>query len=161
VFWRLLGDRRRPLNPLNPTSNRERMVGVAAGSRVNKAEEASRGVERKGGRGVGKQGESLRRAVALLATVLFIAGCAVQPKIWFQPGVTDEQTQRDYDECLRRAEAAVKASTSPGYGALGSYGASGGAIAATQAAETRNCMEGKGYSLVDRSEPRPPSSPTY
>lgn len=137
------------------------MVGVAAGSRVNKAEQASRGVERKGGTGVGKQGESLRRAVMLLATVLFLTGCAVQPKIWFQPSVTDEQTQRDYDECLRSAEAAVKASTSPGYGALGSYGASGGAIAATQAAETRSCMESKGYRLVDRSEPRPPSSPTY
>jgi uncharacterized lipoprotein YajG len=137
------------------------MVGVAAGSRVNKAEEASRGVERKGGTGVGKQGESLRRAVVLLATILFLAGCAVQQKIWFKPGVTDEQTQRDYDECLRRAEAAVKASSNMGSGALGSYGASGGAVAATEAPEMRSCMEGKGYRLVDRSGPRPPSPPTY
>lgn len=97
----------------------------------------------------------------LLATVLFLTGCAVQQKIWFKPGVTDEQTQRDYDECLRRAEGAVKTSSSPGSGALGSYGVSGGAVGATEAEETRSCMEGKGYSLVDRSEPRPPSSPTY
>lgn len=110
---------------------------------------------------MGKQGESLRRAAVLLAAVLSLAGCVVQQKIWFKSGVTDEQTQRDYDECLRRAEAAAKVSSSPGSGALGSYGASGGAVAATEAPETRSCMERKGYRLVDRSEPRPPSSPTY
>ena len=100
---------------------------------------------------MGKPGGSLRRTVVLLAAVASLAGCAVQQKIWFKPDVTDEQTQRDYDECLRRAEAAVKASSSPGNGALGSYGASGGVIAATEAPETRSCMEGKGYRLVDRS----------
>ena len=97
----------------------------------------------------------------LLAAGASLAGCAVQQKIWFKPDVTDEQTQRDYDECLRRAEAAVKTSSGPGYGALGSYGASGGAIAATEAPETRSCMEGKGYRLVDRSGARPPSPRTY
>ena len=115
---------------------------------------------KKGGSAVGKPGASLRRAVVLLAAALSLAGCAVPQKIWFKPGVTDEQTERDYDECLRRAEAAVKASSSPGSGALGSYGASGGAIAATEAPELRSCMEGKGYRLVDRREtqmtsPRP------
>jgi uncharacterized lipoprotein YajG len=109
---------------------------------------------------VGKPGARLRRTVVLLAAALSLAGCAVQQKIWFKAGVTDEQTERDYDECLRGAEAAVKGSSSPGSGALGSYGASGGAIAATEAPELRSCMEAKGYHLVDRREtqltpPRP------
>jgi len=97
----------------------------------------------------------------LLAVVVSLTGCAVQQKIWFKPDVTDEQTQRDYDECLRRAEAAVKASSNPGYGALGSYGASGGLIAATEAPEMRSCMEGKAYRLVDRSGVQSPSPRTY
>jgi uncharacterized lipoprotein YajG len=97
----------------------------------------------------------------LLAAVLSLAGCAVQQRIWVKPDVTDEQTQRDYDECLRRAEAAVKASPTPGYGALGSYGASGELIAATDAPEMRSCMESKEYRLVDRSGVQPASPRTY
>jgi uncharacterized lipoprotein YajG len=110
---------------------------------------------------VGKPGGSLGGTLVLLAAVLSLAGCAVQQKIWFKPGVTDEQTQRDYENCLRRAEGAVKASSSPGSGALGSYGASGGAVAATQSPETRSCMEAKGYRLVDRGGAQPPSPPNY
>jgi len=108
-----------------------------------------------------KPGWTRRGTVVLVAAVLSLTGCATTQKIWFKPDVTDEQTQRDYDECLRRAEAAVKPSSSPGYGALGSYGASGGAIAATEAPELRNCMESKGYRLVDRSEAQSPSPRTY
>jgi len=110
---------------------------------------------------MGGPGETLRRTVVMLAAVVLVAGCAVEQKIWFKPDVPDEQTQRDYDECLRRAEAAVKASSSPGYGALGSYGASGGVIAATEGPEMRSCMEGKGYRLVDRSGAQPPLLRTY
>jgi hypothetical protein len=97
----------------------------------------------------------------VLAALLSLAGCAVQQKTWSKPGATDEQTQRDYNECLRRAEGAVKVFSSPGSGALGDYGASGGAIAATESPETRDCMEGKGYRLLDRGGARPPSPPTY
>lgn len=110
---------------------------------------------------MGKPEGRVTATVVLLAAVLSLAGCAVQQKIWFKPGVTDEQTQRDYDECLQRAEAAVKASSSPGSGALGSYGASGGAVAATEAPELRSCMEGKGYRLVDHGGGRPPSPRSY
>jgi hypothetical protein len=118
-------------------------------------------VERKGGNEVKKPVGSGRGTVVLLAAVLSLAGCAVQQKIWFKPGATDEQIERDYTECLRRAEAAVKGFSRPGSGALGSYGASGGAIAATESPETRSCMEGKGYRLVDRGGAQPPSPPTY
>ena len=96
----------------------------------------------------------------VLAAVLSLAGCVLQQKIWFKPGVTDEETERDYTECLQGAEGAMKAYSSPGSGALGTYGNSGGAIAATAAPEVRSCMEGKGYHLVDRRQtqltsPRP------
>jgi hypothetical protein len=55
----------------------------------------------------------------------------------------------------------MKGPSSPGSGALGSYGASGGAVAATEAPETRSCMEGKGYRLMDDGRAQPPSPPTY
>ena len=97
----------------------------------------------------------------VLAAVLSLAGCVLQQKIWFKPGVTDEETERDYTECLQGAEGAMKAYSSPGSGALGSYGASGGAVAATEAPELRSCMEGKGYRLVDHGGGRPPSPRSY
>jgi len=88
---------------------------------------------------------------------------AGQPKIWFQPGVTDET---DHSAATTTSGSRARRSRGdesiyqPGAtAALGSYGASGGAIAATQAAETRNCMEGKGlhvwWIVANRGRLRP------
>jgi len=97
-----------------------------------------------------------------LIGIIFLSGCASKPqngcpsnKIWYQPGVSAEQTRRDLADCqyqalLHERSTSIQADTVGQAILLG--------MVASSAENNRNemiqaCMAAKGYSLVNTNSP--------
>jgi hypothetical protein len=84
----------------------------------------------------------------MLLTVLVLTGCATTNRVWYHPGKTQAEAEHDFKECQYEAE---KYSTGAGAGYQTGFG-SGLDIGLKQVRLFRQCMELKGYTLVDKNQ---------
>ncbi len=84
----------------------------------------------------------MKKVLLMLSVVMLLGGCANTPKVWTKEGATQEDFKQDNHECVRQSRASWSGGESDEVGR---------ASAKLQANKLyKECMESKGYTLVDR-----------